>query len=114
MSFPIRFSHRATGEVGGRANGRIQHHLRRFPRHLPAGHPAGESDQAITPRELEVLQCLANGLGTGEIADRMVISVSTARNHIQSILDKLGTHSRTEAVMAGIRQGLIKAPGSQP
>lgn len=77
-----------------------------------AASPTTENSLALTPRELEVLRCLADGLGTSEIADRMVISVSTARNHIQSILDKLGAHSRTEAVMAGIRQGLIKPPGN--
>ena len=70
--------------------------------------------QALTPRELEVLGCLAEGLGTGALADRMVISVSTARNHIQNILEKLGVHSRTEAVMYGIRHGLVSVSITDP
>jgi DNA-binding NarL/FixJ family response regulator len=96
---------------------RLAHYMQDLPKQQAAAsaaadRPTAENDPAVTPRELEVLRCLADGLGTSEIADRMVISISTARNHIQSILDKLGAHSRTEAVMAGIRQGLIKPPGN--
>lgn len=70
--------------------------------------------QTLTPRESQVLRCLAEGLGTGAIADQMVISVSTARNHIQNILEKLGVHSRTEAIMYGIRHGLVSVSSEEP
>jgi DNA-binding NarL/FixJ family response regulator len=53
------------------------------------------------------MRLLAEGCGTAAVAERLVISASTARNHIQNILDKLRVHSRMEAVIFGIRQGLI-------
>lgn len=69
----------------------------------------------LTQREIEVLRLMAEGYGTNAIADRLVISASTARNHVQNILDRLGVHSRMDAVMYGIRHRLIpgpKAPGA--
>jgi PAS domain S-box-containing protein len=74
-----------------------------------APRPAAEPGP-LTPREIQVLQFMAEGCGTAEIADRLVISVSTARNHIQNMLEKLGVHSRMEAVMYGINHGLIALP----
>lgn len=74
--------------------------------------PAASADQALTQREVQVLRLMAEGCGTSAIADNLVISVSTARNHIQNILEKLGVHSRMEAVMHGIRHGLIAAPAT--
>ncbi len=67
-------------------------------------------DAPLTQREIQVLRLLAEGCGTSSVADRLVISVSTARNHIQNILEKLGVHSRMEAVMYGIRTQVIIAP----
>jgi len=61
----------------------------------------------LTPREIEVLRMLAEGLGNKEIAARLAISEHTVKFHISSILDKLGASSRTEAVTLGIRMGLI-------
>lgn len=61
----------------------------------------------LTPRELEVLSMLADGLGTGAIASRLNISASTARNHIQSILKRLDVHSRLAAVAAANRHDLV-------
>lgn len=63
--------------------------------------------EALTPREIEVLQLLAAGLGNKEIASRLEISEHTAKFHVASILGKLGAGSRTEAVTLGIRHGLI-------
>ena len=62
---------------------------------------------ALTPREREVLEMLAEGLSNKEIAWRMKISEHTVKFHIASIFSKLGASTRTEAVMHGIRQGLI-------
>lgn len=61
----------------------------------------------LTPREQQVLLSLAHGLGTDEIANMLSISPATTRNHIQSILGKLGVHSRLEAVAYAYQQGLI-------
>lgn len=57
-----------------------------------------ESVQSLTPREREILDCLRRGMGTASIADRLCISPVTVRNHIQHILEKLGAHSRLEAL----------------
>ena len=56
-------------------------------------------DIALTDREKQVLSLLAQGDGTGAIAKKLTISNTTARNHIQSILAKLGVHTRLEAVV---------------
>ena len=61
----------------------------------------------LTPRELEVLRMLAEGLGNRQIASRLGISDHTVKFHISSILDKLGAATRTEAVTMGIRAGMI-------
>lgn len=70
----------------------------------PAAAPSG---QPLTPREVEVLEMLAEGLGNKEIAWRLEISEHTVKFHIASIFTKLNASSRTEAVTAGIRRGLI-------
>jgi RNA polymerase sigma factor (sigma-70 family) len=62
---------------------------------------------ALTPREREVLDMLAEGLSNKEIAWRMKISEHTVKFHVASIFSKLGASTRTEAVMHAIRQGLI-------
>jgi DNA-binding NarL/FixJ family response regulator len=71
-------------------------------RDLPA--PA---QQALTPREIEVLGMIAEGLGNKTIAWRLGISEHTVKFHVGSIFAKLNASSRTEAVTLGIRQGLI-------
>jgi NarL family two-component system response regulator YdfI len=72
---------------------------------------APEDESAVdplTPRESEVLQLLADGLGNKEIAVKLNISEHTIKFHIRSILGKLGAASRTEAVTRGLRRGLIE------
>ena len=61
----------------------------------------------LTERELEVLDLVARGRTNSEIADELVISINTVRNHIRNILDKLQMHSRLEAAMYAVRQRLI-------
>lgn len=63
--------------------------------------------EPLTPREVEVLGMLAEGLGNKEIALRLKISEHTVKFHVSSIFAKLGAASRTEAVTQGIRRGLI-------
>lgn len=62
---------------------------------------------ALTPREREVLEMLAYGLSNKEIAWRMKISEHTVKFHVASIFAKLDVSTRTEAVMQGIRKGLV-------
>ena len=72
----------------------------------PSAQPAAALDD-LTPREIEVLRMLAEGLGNREMAARLGISDHTVKFHISSILDKLGAATRTEAVTMGIRMGII-------
>ena len=68
---------------------------------------AAPAHQALTPREIEVLGMLAEGVGNKTIAARLGISEHTVKFHVASIFTKLGASSRTEAVTIGARQGLI-------
>jgi LuxR family maltose regulon positive regulatory protein len=54
--------------------------------------------EALTPRELEILQLVAAGLSVDEIAERAIIAPGTVRNHLKSIYGKLDVHSRLQAV----------------
>lgn len=85
----------------------IEHeHARELANHLPET-GSDETPEELTPREIEVLQLVAKGLGNKMIAARLGISEHTAKFHISSIFGKLGVSSRTEAVMRGIKQGLV-------
>jgi two-component system, NarL family, response regulator YdfI len=64
-------------------------------------------NQPLTPREVEVLTMLAEGLANKAIAKRLQISEHTVKFHVGSIFSKLNASSRTEAVTLGARQGLI-------
>jgi len=61
----------------------------------------------LTEREREVLTLLVEGLSNPEIAERLVVSRSTAKFHVSSILSKLGVASRTEAVAVTVKEGLL-------
>ncbi len=71
----------------------------------PAG--PGEPPEALTPRELKVLSLVADGLSNKEIARRLGISEHTVKFHVNTVMSKLGARSRTEAVVAAARLGLI-------
>lgn len=58
-----------------------------------------QAQYGFTPRELEVAELLAEGLGNKALAGRLGISVHTARHHTQRVLTKLGVHSRAEAIV---------------
>jgi DNA-binding NarL/FixJ family response regulator len=62
---------------------------------------------ALTPRELEILEMVVRGLTNGQIGNALRISENTARNHVNSIIRKLGVSGRTEAAPAAIQQGLV-------
>ena len=63
--------------------------------------------QPLTPRELEVLQLLADGLPNKSIAESLGISDQTVKFHVASISSKIGASNRTDAVRLGLRRGLI-------
>jgi DNA-binding NarL/FixJ family response regulator len=66
-----------------------------------------EAAPRLTARELEVLKLVAEGSANREIARKLFISENTVKNHVRNILDKLQLHSRMEAVMYAVRQGLF-------
>lgn len=69
--------------------------------------PAEPERDALTPREREVLEMLAEGLSNKEIAWRMNISEHTVKFHLASVFAKLDVSTRTEAVMQALRRGLL-------
>jgi DNA-binding NarL/FixJ family response regulator len=64
-------------------------------------------EEPLTPREVQVLELLAEGLANKAIAERLAISDQTVKFHVAAILGKLGVANRTEAVRAAARRGLI-------
>jgi DNA-binding NarL/FixJ family response regulator len=65
------------------------------------------SGPKLSPRELEVLGLLAEGLGVAAIARKLYVSESTAKTHISKIYEKLGAANRAQAIMTAVRTGLI-------
>ena len=61
----------------------------------------------LTARELEVLRLVAKGMSNKDVAEELVISENTVKNHVRNILEKLHLHSRMEAVMYAVRQRLL-------
>ncbi len=77
----------------------VLHKLSPPPKQPPTTDP-------LTPRELEVLQCLAQGYENREIAEKLVISEATVRTHISNIIGKLHVASRTQAALFAVKEGL--------
>jgi DNA-binding NarL/FixJ family response regulator len=63
--------------------------------------------EQLTPREQQLLQLLAEGLDDAAMAERLSISPRTVRNHMAHLLDKLGVHSRLQALVLAARHGLV-------
>jgi len=74
---------------------------------LRAAAPPSDLVEPLTPREMQVLQLLAQGLSNRLVAERLGISEHTAKFHVNAILGKLGAGSRTEAIVLAARHGLI-------
>jgi NarL family two-component system response regulator LiaR len=70
-------------------------------------YPADRLGFDLTEREREVLALLAQGMNNGQIAEQLVISVSTAKYHVSSLLSKLGAATRTEAVALAFEHNLV-------
>lgn len=73
-------------------------------------HSAAGPGADLTSREREVLQLLVEGKSTAALAAELVVAPATARNHIQSIMNKLGAHSRLEAVAIAMREDILALP----
>jgi DNA-binding NarL/FixJ family response regulator len=71
----------------------------------PAPLPAGRSP--LTPRELDVLRLIADGVGNSEIAERLHLGLGTVKGHIRDILEKLSAADRTQAAVNALRRGLL-------
>lgn len=69
--------------------------------------PMAPMPDALSPREMEVLGLLVDGLSNQEIADRLIISLATAKTHVRNILNKLAVDDRTQAAVHAMRRGLV-------
>jgi two-component system NarL family response regulator len=67
----------------------------------------GSRKPTLTSREIEVLEMVSDGKTSKQVGDLLYISENTVKNHIRNILDKLGLHSRNEAVLYAVRENLI-------
>ncbi len=80
-----------------------------FPADLLAAlNPANRPDEPLTERELQILDDLAHARPLASIASQHHLSIHTVRNHVRSILSKLGAHSQLEAVVVAARAGLVE------
>ncbi len=66
------------------------------------------AESLVTPREEQVLQLIADGCSTPEIAEQLFISQKTLKNHLASIYAKLDARDRTQAVLTAVRMGIVK------
>ena len=67
-----------------------------------------DADRVVTKREVEVLQLIADGCSTPEVAERLFISQKTVKNHLASIYHKLDARDRTQAVLQAVRMGIVR------
>jgi two-component system response regulator DegU len=67
-----------------------------------------DADRVVTKREVEVLQLIADGCSTPEVAEGLFISQKTVKNHLASIYHKLDARDRTQAVLQAVRLGIVK------
>jgi DNA-binding NarL/FixJ family response regulator len=73
---------------------------------------AGWLIDQLTSREIQILQAIAQGSSTREVAESMFISQLTVQTHVKNILAKLGVHSKLQAVTFALRQGVIRISSS--
>lgn len=69
--------------------------------------PVKTEDFYLSERELEVLDLIVTGFDNNEIADKLFISIQTVRNHIRHIYEKLHVHSKSQAVVKAIKEGIV-------
>jgi PAS domain S-box-containing protein len=83
-------------------------------RQPPAGLIGQEPHPRLTPRQREILELIASGLSTSEIAKELTLSTETVRNHLRRVFEELHVHTRVEAIVAAQRFGLLAAPALRP
>jgi|SRR5579872_2014734 len=85
-------------------------------RRAPSEPVRAEPEPRLTARQLEILDLIASGLSTGQVAKELTLSKETVRNHLRNASRELGAHTRVEAIAAAHRLGLLAAPalGPQP
>lgn len=81
---------------------------KRIPPQLAAQLAEHLGDEALTPREIEVIRHIAGGNRNRDIADRLFITEETVKVHIKHIMEKLGAADRTQAVAIAVRRGIIQ------
>jgi DNA-binding NarL/FixJ family response regulator len=64
--------------------------------------------ESLTPREREVLESLAEGLSDKQISERLNVGIGTVRNHVVNIFNKIGVHSRLQALLFAVRHGIVE------
>ena len=105
LSDAIRDVMRGGAAVSSRMGGKLFDILRQHLRHQDI---AADREPCLTGREVEILRHVAAGETSREIGRVLYISENTVKNHIRNILDKLGLHSRSEAVLYAVRENLIE------
>jgi len=83
---------------------------KRIPSEIAIEMAEHQADDALTEREIEVLQLVAAGNSNKIVADLLTISEETVKGHMRSILSKLGTNDRTHAVTIALKRGIIDIP----
>jgi DNA-binding NarL/FixJ family response regulator len=89
--------------------------LRRLVEHYVAAPPSAGALapelEELSPRELEILRLVGEGLSNGEIAARLYITLATVKTHVRHVLQKLGLRDRVQAVVLAHRTGLVEPAG---
>jgi DNA-binding NarL/FixJ family response regulator len=75
------------------------------------GRMRAPAEEALSPRELEILQAVARGLSNKEIGRQLYVSEATVKTHLLRIFGKLGVDDRTAAVTVALERGIIRLPG---
>ena len=81
---------------------------KRIPSEVAAHLAEHLSDEALTPREIDVLRHLAGGNRNRDIAERLFVSEETVKVHVKHVMEKLGASDRTQAVAIAVRRGIIQ------
>jgi two-component system nitrate/nitrite response regulator NarL len=102
----VRKANRGEAILDAQERSRLLRHLR-HRRHQEA--TERQRVNRLTPRQTEILQMLAEGIPTTEIAGKLGVSPLTLRTHVQNILTRLGVHTKLEAMALAIRHGKVKA-----